>query len=117
MFGFKSKRVKKLEAEKYILECELRDMKEGYKNVCHSLAFHRSLEMKVVPIKIEAMIDRFFPEKDAVEFAKKEIVSKLAEAVADYVEFKVNEDYMYGRKRLEGFIRVLEGEKGIRQEG
>ena len=112
MFGFKSKRVKKLEADKYILECELRDMKESYKNVCQSLAFHKSLEMKVVPLKCVAMIDRFFPEKDAVEFAKKEIVSKLAEAVADYVEFKVNEDYMYGKaKRLEGFIRVLEGEK------
>ena len=118
MFGFKSKRVKRLEAENYALEGELRDLRESYKRMCESVAFHQQLEMKVVPIKCVAIIDREVPEEYAVDYAKRQITEELAKMVGDYADFKVVGDNMYrGVKRMEAFIRVIEGEKGIKQEG
>lgn len=118
MFGFKSKRVKRLEAENYALESELRDLRESYKMMCVSEAYHKRLEMKVVPMRCVALIDRNVPEEYAIDHAKRQITEELAKVVGDYADFKVVGDDMYrGAKRMEAFIRVIEGEKGIKQEG
>ena len=118
MFGFKSKRVKRLEGENYALECELRDLRESYKRMCESVGFHQQLEMKVVPIKCVALIDREVPEEYAIVHAKGQIIEELGKMVGDYATFKIVGDDMYrGVKRMEAFIRVIEGEKGIKQEG
>lgn len=118
MFGFKSKRVKRLEAEKYALEGELRDLRDSYQRACESVAFHKQLEMKVVPIKCVALIDRDVPEDYAIEHAKLRITEELAKMVGDYATFKVvGDDGCRGMKRMEAFIRVIEGEKGVKQEG
>ena len=93
MFGFKSKRVKRLEAENYALESDLRDLRESYKRMCES-------------------------EEYAIDHAKRQITEELAKMVGDYATFKVVGDNMYrGVKRMEAVIRVVEGEKGIKQEG
>lgn len=120
MFGFKSKRVRKLEADKYALECELRDAVNDYKRLCESFAFHKSLELKIVPLKCVSLIDNQYPLPSylAEEMAKERIIEELAKAVADYADFMVvGDDMVRGARRMEATIRVVENEKGVAQEG
>jgi hypothetical protein len=117
MFGIKSKRVKRLEAENYALESELRDLRDSYQRLCVSEAYHKRFEMKIVPMKCVALIDRNVPEEYAIDHAKRQITEELAKLVSDYATFKVVGDDMYrGAKRMEAYIRVIEGEKGIIEE-
>lgn len=120
MFGFKSKRVKQLEADKHALECELRELHDEYKRRLVSEQWGQQLNRKVIPIRCISLIDNPYPLPNsyAEQIAKERVIEELAKVVADYADFRiVGDDMVRGARRMEATIRVVENEKGVAQEG
>ena len=110
MFGFKSKRVKKLERENAMLDHELRELQREYEAMLYKTHFAEMMTKKVVPLRCSAEVDTYFGEEDAIRYAKREIVKGLADGISEYVTFSIRESgHTLSGKKLEviGTIEVL----------
>lgn len=110
MFGFKSKRVKKLERENAMLDYELRGLQREYEAMVFNTHFNEMMTKKVVPLHCSAEVDTYFGEEDAIRYAEREIVKRLADGISEYVTFNIRENgHTLSGKKLEvvGTIEVL----------
>jgi len=119
MFGFKSKKMKHMEAMYFNVCKERDDLKEElrFKNECYDRLVERVADSireteKVIPLKCCAVIERypFTVNIDAEEIAKQRIIEELARVIGDYATFKV-----YGGgdgvKYMEALIRIVAKDK------
>lgn len=107
---FKSKRVKKLERENAMLDYELRRLQRKYESMLLRTHFNEMMTKNVVPLHCSAEVDTYFGEKDAIRYAEREIVKRLADGIAEYVIFNIRENgHTLSGKKLEvvGTIEVL----------
>ncbi len=92
MFGFKSKRYKKLERINAMLEEELRRLQA----MKISDMISRTTEKRVIPLHCAVTVDTMgFNSPDnlnhLINYAKKEVVSHLVDCIGEYVTFEVRE--------------------------
>lgn len=86
MFGFKSKRYKKLERITAMLEEELR----RYNEMKNSDMISRTTEKKVIPLHCSVTVDTMghYTPKDVLNYAEKEVIRRLADSIGEYVTFE-----------------------------
>lgn len=116
MFGFKSKKVKKLERMCDMLEMQNRELEEEYMRFKIAATIDHTITKKIVPLCCSVEVDTTFGEFEAVRFGKEEAIRRLADALGDYVDFSVTraDVTLHGstRRVIEARIRVLEKEGG-----
>lgn len=86
MFGFKSKRYKKLERINAMLEEELRRLNE----MRISDMISRTTEKNVIPLHCSVTVDTYgyYNPKDVINHAEKEVIRHLADSIGEYVTFE-----------------------------
>lgn len=107
---FKSKMVKKLERENAMLDYELRKLQREYEAMLLETHFAKMMMKKVVPLHCSAEVDTYYGEEDAIRYAEREIVKRIADGIAEYVTFNIRENgHTLSGKKLEvvGTIEVL----------
>ena len=119
MFGFKSKKMKHMEAmyfnvcrERDKLEDELRSKNESYDRLVERVADWQV--ERVIPLKCCAVIERypFSFNIDGEETAKRRITAELARVIGDYADFKVvgsGDEVKY----MEATIRIVAKDKEV----
>lgn len=89
MFGFKSKRYKKLERINAMLEMELQRLN----SMRISDMISRTTEKKVIPLHCSVTVDTmgFYSTENIIKYAEKEVLQCLADGIGEYVTFEVRE--------------------------
>lgn len=89
MFGFKSKRYKKLERINAMLEMELRRLN----SMRISDMISRTTEKKVIPLHCSVTVDTtgYYTKENIIKYAEKEVLQNLADGIGEYVTFEVRE--------------------------
>lgn len=89
MFGFKSKRYKKLERINEMLEMELRRLNE----MKISDMISRTTEKRVIPLHCSVTVDTmgYYSTENLINYAQKEVLQRLADGIGEYVTFEVRE--------------------------
>ena len=91
MFGFKSKRYKKLEKINEMLEMELQRL-----NAMRISAYEKTLhatEKNVIPLHCSVTVDTmgYYSTENIIKYAEKEVLQRLADGIGEYVTFEVRE--------------------------
>lgn len=92
MFGFKSRRYKKLERITAMLEEEVR----RYNEMKISEMISRTTEKKVIPLHCTVTVDTmgFYSQDNLnilISCAKRDVVNRLVDCIGEYVTFEVRE--------------------------
>jgi len=89
MFGFKSRRYKRLERITAMLEEEVR----RYNEMKISDMISRTTEKNVVPLHCSVTVDTYgyYNPKDVINHAEKEVIRRLVDSIGEYVTFEVRE--------------------------
>lgn len=89
MFGFKSKRYKKLERINAMLEEELRRLNA----MRISDMISRTTEKKVIPLHCSVTVNTmgYYSPENIIKYAEKEVLQRLADGIGEYVTFEVRE--------------------------
>lgn len=89
MFGFKSRRYKKLERITAMLEQEVR----RYNEMKISDMISRTTEKKVIPLHCSVTVDTmgYYSTENVIKYAEKEVLNRLADGIGEYVTFEVRE--------------------------
>lgn len=107
---FKSKRVKKLERENAMLDYELRELQRERDALLWTKHFNEMMDKKVVPLHCSAEVDTYYGEEEAIRYAEREIVKRIADDIAEYVTFSISDNghTLSGKKlKVVGTIEVV----------
>ena len=90
MFGFKSKRYKKLERINAMLEMELRRLQTERTSWLVERSISEATKKGVVPLHCSVTVDTTgYWGEDMINYAKKEVINRLADSLGEYVTFTV----------------------------
>ena len=98
MFGFKSKRYKKLERINAMLEMELRRLQTERTSWLVERSISEATKKRVVPLHCSVSVDTmgYYDPENLKAYAKKEVISRLADSIGEYVTFEIKElDRLY----------------------
>lgn len=100
MFGFKSKRYKKLERINAMLEEELRRLNA----MRISDMISRTTEKRVIPLHCSVTVDTmgYYSTENIIKYAEKEVLQRLADGIGEYVTFEVRELDRFDANDMEG---------------
>ena len=87
MFGFKSKRYKKLERINAMLEEELRRLNA----MRISDMISRTTEKRVIPLHCSVTVNTmgYYNPESIIKYAEKEVLQRLADGIGEYVTFGI----------------------------
>ena len=102
MFGFKSKRYKKLERINEMLEMELQRL-----NAMRISAYEKTLhatEKRVIPLHCSVTVDTigYYSTENIIKYAEKEVLQHLADDIGEYVTFEVRELDRFDANDMDG---------------
>lgn len=100
MFGFKSKRYRKLERINEMLEMELRRLNA----MKISDMISRTTEKRVIPLHCSVTVDTmgYYSTENIIKYAEKEVLQRLADGIGEYVTFEVRELDRFDANDMDG---------------
>lgn len=100
MFGFKSKRYKKLERINAMLEEELRRLN----SMRISDMILRTTEKRVVPLHCSVTVNTtgYYDTDALIRYAEKDVISRLVDCIGEYVTFEVRKLDSYDSTDMDG---------------